>query len=160
MKILLFPYCIMMKLQLDKLNPLYLIAIIALVVGLFFLYKRNKRSPMEPMKIKEPMKHTRPGRPRPPTASTRPSIENLAMRKSTGRPAKAGPRPRPRPRTTAPPKPVAKKNGPPPMGGPGDMKPSSTGQPWAMDGGLLSDVTKDNKGEVAAAGGSEIGALL
>lgn len=109
---------------------------------------------MEPMKIKEPMKHTRPGRPRPPTASTRPSIENLAMRKSNGRPV------RPRPRASAPPKPVAKKNGPPPMGGPGDMKPSSTGQPWAMEGGLLSDVTKDNKGEVAAAGGSEIGALL
>ncbi len=146
-----------MKLQLDKLNPLYLIAIIALVVGLFFLYKRNKRSPMEPMKIKEPMKHTRPGRP---PAPKRPNIENLAMRKHTGRPARAGPRPRPRPRTSAPPKPVAKKNGPPPMGGPGDMKPSSTGQPWAMEGGLLSDVTKDNKGEVAAAGGSEIGALL
>ncbi|MBP79960.1 MAG: hypothetical protein CL926_11900 [Deltaproteobacteria bacterium] len=144
----------MMKLQLDKLNPLYLIAIIALVVGLFFLYKRNKRSPMEPMKVKEPMKHTRTGRPRPPVRN----IENLAMRKSTGRPARAGPRPRPR--ASAPPKPVAKKNGPPPMGGPGDMKPSSTGQPWAMDGGLLSDVTKDNKGEVAAAGGSEIGALL
>lgn len=138
-----------MKLQLDKLNPLYLIAIIALVVGLFFLYKRNKISPMEPMKIKEPMKHTRPGRP---PAPKRPSIENLAMRKPV--------RPRPRPRTSAPPKPVAKKNGPPPMGGPGDMKPSSTGQPWAMEGGLLSDVTKDNKGEVAAAGGSEIGALL
>lgn len=144
-----------MKLQLDKLNPLYLIAIIALVVGLFFLYKRNKTSPMEPMKIKEPMKHTRPGRPRPP-APKRPNKENLAMRKSTGRPV----RPRPRPRPSAPPKPVAKKNGPPPMGGPGDMKPSSTGQPWAMEGGLLSDVTKDNKGEVAAAGGSEIGALL
>lgn len=140
-----------MKLQLDKLNPLYLIAIIALVVGLFFLYKRNKRSPMEPMKIKEPMKHTRP-RPRPPTVSKRSNIENLAMRKPV--------RPRPRPRTSAPPKPVAKKNGPPPMGGPGDMKPSSTGQPWAMEGGLLSDVTKDNKGEIAAAGGSEIGALL
>ena len=143
-----------MKLQLAKLNPLYLIAIIALVVGLFFLYKRNKRSPMEPMKIKEPMKPTRPGRPPAPKrpAPKRPSIENLAMRKSTGR--------RPRPRASAPPKPVAKKNDPPPMGGPGDMKPSSTGQPWAMDGGLLSDVTKDNKGEVAAAGGSEIGALL
>jgi hypothetical protein len=107
---------------------------------------------MEPMKIKEPMKHTRPVRPRPPTVSKRSNIENLAMRKPV--------RPRPRPRTSAPPKPVAKKNGPPPMGGPGDMKPSSTGQPWAMEGGLLSDVTKDNKGEVAAAGGSEIGALL
>ena len=139
-----------MKLQLDKLNPLYLIAIIALVVGLFFLYKRNKISPMEPMKIKEPMKHTRPGRP--PAPKRHNNIENLTMRKPTGR--------RPRPRPSAPPKPVAKKNDPPPMGGPGDMKPSSTGQPWAMEGGLLSDVTKDNKGEIAAAGGSEIGALL
>lgn len=147
-----------MKLQLDKLNPLYLIVIIAIVVGLFFLYKRNKTSPMEPMKIKEPMKHTRPGRPRPPAAQKRSNIESLTMRKPTGRPVR--PRPRPRPRPSAPPKPVAKKNDPAPMGGPGDMKPSSTGQPWAMEGGLLSDVTKDKKGEVVAAGGSELGSLL
>lgn len=137
-----------MKLKLDKLNPLYLIAIIALVVGLFFLYKRNKRSSIE--KFKGPPIPSNPNKPN--------KTESFShIKRSNRRPKTTG---RPTGRPTAPPKFGKNSVSNQPMMGSDYTKPSSTGKPWKMEGGLLSDVTKGKKGEVAAAGGSELGSLL
>ncbi len=134
-----------MKLKLDKLNPLYLIAIIALVVGLVFLYKRNKRSTMEKFKG-------------PPIPSNPNKTESFShIKRSNRRPKTTG---RPTGRPTAPPKFGKNSVSNQPMMGSDYTKPSSTGKPWKMEGGLLSDNTKGKKGDVVPASGSEIGALL